>query len=201
MRLISRVFSRSWMFLLTIPLSIFMWWVLLYLPPASFYIQAQSITVEDSDTDTPVVMHVLRTIKRNFTGRYFVQVRSLNIDGSTTTVCEGTGSGPYSVEASLPDPLYLGWWAGNKDCNIMDREGAYQISTVWVVNTPLGPRSTKPIISNVFVVRNTESCRGYKVSSRGIIHGPDSRYRDMVVGPCHPTLEEAVKYRDMEFGE
>lgn len=39
----------------------------------------------------------------------------------------------------------------------------------------------------------------YKVSSRSIIHGPDSNYRDMVVGPCHHTLEEAERYRDREF--
>ena len=200
MKRISSALSRSWMFLLTLPLTVLLWWALVFLPPASHYIQAQSVFVEDSDTDTPVIMHVIRDIKRDFFGTYYVQVKVLNSDGSITTVCEGTGGGDYSTAGVLPDPLYLGWWAGNSECNIIGTPGLYQVSTFWVVKTPLGRRSTMPILSNVFVISESQSCSGYKVSSRGIIHGPDSRYREMVVGPCHTTYQAAEEYRDGRGG-
>jgi hypothetical protein len=187
-------FFQSLSFLLTIPVTLLLWAALLYLPPASYYFKAESHYIEDTSVGKTIFMRVVRFIHRDFTGTYFTQVRQQQADGSWIVVCEGSGGGPYEEGSSLPDPLTLGWWAGKEECNTLQEPGMYRVATIWKVQTPLGVRTTQPLVSNIFVVTESLACRGYKVSSRGLIHGRDSPYFSVVSGPCLDTYEEAEEY-------
>lgn len=52
------------------------------------------------------------------------------------------------------------------------------------------------LIWGYFAYTNVEPDRClYKVSTRGVIHGEDSKYFPLVAGPCHGSYSEAEEYR------
>lgn len=141
-------------FLLTIPLSIGVFYAGVNLPPTSVYYKLESIDIPDTSVNEPIILRVERFIRREFNGEYFVTVRKKTSEG-WEIVCEGNGGGSYRTDSSLPDPLELGWWSNNKDCNAMKEPGRYFVSTFWKIQTFLGWRATEPASSNVFVVSNS----------------------------------------------
>jgi len=184
--------KESRVFLLTIPVAFALWYAGSNLPPTSYYYDVGSIEVVDSPTGHPITLKVERIIRREFTAKYFVQVRK-RVAGGWEIVCEGNGGGRYKTDAVLPDPLTLAWWSNNENCNTLSEAGQYTVTTTWTIQTFLGWRSTDPVVSNVFVVAETmaDSCQGFKVSRRGIIHGPDSEWFPLVGGDCYDTYEQA----------
>jgi len=70
-------------------------------------IQVQEINYEGDD----VFLHIERVIHRNFTGEYFVNIRS--VEGNFICQARSDGVFVYRKDAVLPDHVDIAWWLGS----------------------------------------------------------------------------------------
>lgn len=117
----------------------------------SIWFTVDRVAVLDAPTGVDIPMDVTRTIKRNFTGEYRVEVRSFS---GYTVACEAQGKVDYSPKASFPEPLTLTWW-GHSDprCGNLPI-GRYSIKTTWEIERLWGflPDGVVVATSNFFTV-------------------------------------------------
>lgn len=134
------------------------WLAVTALWPVSWWLDVRDIHVKDSVQGEPIEMKVDRMIVRNFSGRYYVQVRLADDFGNLGPVqCEGTGGGPYFVGSELPSLITLTWWAAGQCADIPP--GKWRAVTTWHVtpDAPFLPTKTLTVFSNRFEVRERES--------------------------------------------
>lgn len=133
------------------------------LRPASWWLDVRSVTVDDATAGVPAVMHVDRTIRRDFRGRYHVEVERRGAGGFSLFCGAGkTGKRECDVDSSwinyqadnaLPDPLDMDWWTYPVKYDLPP--GSYRIVTNWCIDAGAKPdRCTEPVISNEFTIRS-----------------------------------------------
>ena len=122
--------------------------------PATWWLEVQSVRVADGIAGQPVVMHVERTIHRDFVGTWGVTVRALQ-EKNTLIACAASAVTDYRIGADLPEILTLGWWT-NGQCQALP-PGTYIVQTVWQIHgSGILPAKTLQITSNPFVVYETK---------------------------------------------
>lgn len=104
--------------------------IIIYLWPASYWLEVNSVHVADSQTNKPVVMYVDRKIHRNFVGVWGVTVRSMK-DTGTQITCASSALADYKEETELPEIVTLGWWTNGK-CETLP-VGVYIVQTTWQI--------------------------------------------------------------------
>jgi hypothetical protein len=127
----------------------------LFWPMRHFY-DLRSVMVSNAPEGTSPHMLVDRTIKRDFRGRYEVEI--LRAEGSEMVLYWGCGvhassERTYRVIAALPDPLTLDWWLDippNRECLLPP--GQYRIITTVYAETPFGAEVSVERPSNLFTV-------------------------------------------------
>lgn len=118
--------------------------------PASWWLEIASVRVADGIEGKPVLMHVERTIRRDFTGTWGVSVRSLTNHGSLVA-CAASAVSDYRIGADLPGVLTLGWWT-NGHCETLPA-GTYLVQTTWQIHgSGFLPAKTVQATSNPFVI-------------------------------------------------
>jgi len=130
-----------------------LWLLVATLWPVSWWFEIRGIHVHDSIEGRPVEMTVDRVIVRDFSGKYYVQVRVVDDDGNFGPVyCEGSGGGPYFVGSQLPSPVTLTWWAAGRCADLP--VGKWRAATTWYIQPdwPLLPAKTLTVFSNRFEV-------------------------------------------------
>jgi len=128
-----------------------------FLWPISRYYDLRSVTIRDAVEGTSPAMIVDRTIKRDFRGRYEVQI--LKVEGSELVAFWGCGDHvsrwrTYRADASLPADLNLDWWLDippNRECEL--RPGQYRIVTTVFVQTPFKGEVSLERQSNLFTIK------------------------------------------------
>ena len=132
------------------------WWAIQVFPTASFYFTANHMMVPDSPQGADVVLFVDREVKRPVYGRWTVTVRRYEGNGWALACPPARGSSDYFPQASLPDPLTLGWWTDGQ-CSITE-PGRYFITTTWAFKPRRlpGTRQSRPLVSNVFTIAEVE---------------------------------------------
>ena len=90
----------------------------------------RSMSVTDGVAGEQIYMFMDREISMEFVADWSSRIRKFP---SQEVFCEANGGGPYTPEASLPDPLTLDWWHfGNPDCqSAAMTPGAYTMTTCW----------------------------------------------------------------------
>ena len=122
----------------------------MHLWPASWWLEIASVQVADGIEGKPVLMHVERTIHRDFTGTWGVSVRSLTNHGSSVA-CAASAVSSYRINADLPGVLTLGWWTNGR-CETLPA-GTYLIQTTWQIHgSGILPSKTVQATSNPFVI-------------------------------------------------
>ena len=122
----------------------------LHLWPASWWLEIDSVRVADGIEGRPVLMHVERTIHRDFAGTWGVTVRSLTAHGSMVA-CAASAVSDYRTGADLPGVLTLGWWTTGR-CEALP-PGTYLVQTTWQIHgSGLIPAKTVQATSNPFVI-------------------------------------------------
>ena len=123
----------------------------MHLWPASWWLEIDSVRVADGIEGRPVLMHVGRTIHRDFAGTWGVTVRSLTAHGSMVA-CAASAVSDYRTGADLPGVLTLGWWT-NGHCETLPA-GTYLVQTTWQIHdSGFLPAKTVQATSNPFVIR------------------------------------------------
>lgn len=121
-----------------------------HLWPASWWLEISSVRVADGIEGKPVLMHVERTIHRDFVGTWGVSVRSLTDQGSMVA-CAASAVSDYRIGADLPEALTLGWWTNGR-CETLPA-GTYLVQTTWQIHVSgLLPAKTVQATSNPFVI-------------------------------------------------
>lgn len=119
--------------------------------PASWWLEIASVRVADGIEGRPILMHVERTIHRDFTGTWGVSVRSLTDHGSMIA-CAASAVSDYRIGADFPGVLTLGWWT-NGHCETLPA-GTYLVQTTWQIHgSGFLPAKTVQATSNPFVIR------------------------------------------------
>ena len=122
----------------------------MHLWPASWWLEIASVRVADGIDVKPVLMHVERTIHRDFTGTWGVSVRSLTNHGSSVA-CAASAVSSYRIDADLPGVLTLGWWTNGR-CETLPA-GTYLVQTTWQIHSSgILPAKTVQATSNPFVI-------------------------------------------------
>lgn len=119
-----------------------------HVAPASLWLEVDSVFVDESIVGDQPTMKVERTIHRDFTGSYVVDVEKRNDNGFYTIVCSSFSSVNYNSDAKFPDPITLDWWTFPITCDL--GEGTYRVETSWTVNPDWFPKKTISIVSNDF---------------------------------------------------
>ena len=122
----------------------------MHLWPASWWLEIASVRVADGIEGKPVLMHVERTIHRDFTGTWGVSVRSLTDQGSMVA-CAASAVSDYRIGADFPEVLTLGWWTNGR-CETLP-PGTYLVQTTWQIHgSGILPAKTVQATSNPFVI-------------------------------------------------
>lgn len=124
--------------------------------PMSRYYDLRSVMVSDAYEGTSPTMVVDRTIRREFRGRYEVQI--LERQGSEMVAYWACGDHvsrrrSYRPEASLPNPLTLDWWMDippARECPLPP--GQYRIITTVYATIPFGAEVSAERGSNLFTI-------------------------------------------------
>lgn len=124
--------------------------------PMSHYYELRSVTIADTEVGVSPKVIVDRVIKRDFRGRFEVEIS--RAEGSEFVAwweCGAHGSDWrwYRDEASLPAGLDLDWWMGippNRACTFPP--GTYKVSTTVYAKGPFGAELSTTTESNVFKV-------------------------------------------------
>lgn len=117
--------------------------------PTSWWLTVNSTTVFDAEVNQPIIMRVDRSINSGFTANWAVVVRSVS-DSGVTVHCTAKGASNYRLDATLPDPLTLDWWA-SAECARLP-VGRYIVSTIWDIDFIFGFRKQVVSESNPFYV-------------------------------------------------
>ena len=121
-----------------------------HLWPASWWLELDSVRVADGVVGQPVVMHVQRTIHRDFTGTWGVTVRALE-DTGTFVACAASAVSDYRIGSDLPEVITLGWWTNGR-CETLP-PGTYLVQTTWqILGSGIMPAKTVQATSNPFVI-------------------------------------------------
>ena len=122
----------------------------MHLWPASWWLEIASVRVADGIEGKPVLMHVERTIHRDFSGTWGVSVRSLTNHGSSVA-CAASAVSSYRIDADFPGVLTLGWWTNGR-CETLPA-GTYLVQTTWQIHgSGILPAKTVQATSNPFVI-------------------------------------------------
>lgn len=122
----------------------------MHLWPASWWLEISSVRVADGIEGKPVLMHVERTIHRDFVGTWGVSVRSLTDQGSMVA-CAASAVSDCRIDADLPEILTLGWWTAGQ-CRTLPA-GTYIVQTTWQIHgSGTLPAKTVQATSNPFVI-------------------------------------------------
>lgn len=124
----------------------------IHLWPASWWLEIDSVRVADGIEGKPVLMHVERTIHRDFTGTWGVSVRRLTDQGQGSMVaCVASAMSDYRIDEYLPGLLTLGWWTNGR-CETLP-PGTYLVQTTWQIHgSGTLPAKTVQAASNPFVI-------------------------------------------------
>ena len=122
----------------------------MHLWPASWWLEIASVRVADGIEGKPVLMHVERTIHRDFTGTWGVSVRSLTDQGSMVA-CAASAVSDYRIGEDLPEVVTLGWWTNGR-CETLPA-GTYLVQTTWQIHgSGILPSKTVQATSNPFKI-------------------------------------------------
>lgn len=118
--------------------------------PTSYWFEVSHIYVSDTKVGEDPEMLVVRKIKRQFYAQWTVVLREVTPDGPVV-VCTRQGASIYEVDAQLPEPLFLSWWAYPGCDNI--KPGRYYITTTWKIGEGgFLPYKLKRVDSNIFTI-------------------------------------------------
>lgn len=152
-----------------------LWAVGTYLIDVDYWLDVERVYVGDAIAGQAApFIDVERTIKRTFSGRYTVDVRSWPKEAS---VCSNaSGALNYRPSAQLPADIDLAWWIGGKrdyrDCSGGALSaGQYFVQTCHTVLSPFGILSDKTscIDSNVFEIIASDSEEEFNAAQRQVI--------------------------------
>jgi len=122
----------------------------MHLWPASWWLEISSVRVADGIEGRPVLMHVERTIHRDFTGTWGVTVRALE-ESRMHIACAASAVTDYRIGSDLPEAVTLGWWTNGR-CETLPA-GTYIVQTTWQVHgAGILPAKTIQATSNPFVI-------------------------------------------------
>lgn len=119
---------------LFIAFGVAVWSTLMAVPPVSWWLVVDHITVNDGVAGQPITMDVDRTINRTFEGEWRVEVRRMERGAWESYCTTSTKRQTYEADAALPDPVTLEWWAWTEPRCYSLPEGTYRITTVWTIN-------------------------------------------------------------------
>lgn len=121
-----------------------------HLWPVAYWLQVESLRVDDASAGHPIRMYVDRRIHRPFSATWSATVREVN-DGNEYLTCSSSSLSDYRPSAKLPASLTLGWWT-NGTCETLP-PGDYVLTTTWLIHTgSLVPNKTLSVSSNLFRV-------------------------------------------------
>lgn len=146
---IRKVYS-SWTAMMFVMTSLAIYWGSYFWPPVSNWYELRALHVEDARVGEPIIIHIDRTIHKEFIGEFDVIVRRLVPDG-WESVCVGGAGGQLRPDMVLPKPATLGWWTGG-NCESLDQPGSYVVTTTATVLPGLHLRRTLIHESNIFKV-------------------------------------------------
>ena len=98
------------------------WW------PASWWLEVDSVRIDNAKAGEQITMHVEREIHRDFVGTWTASVRNM----SGEVVCSGSGISNYRSGANLPPTLTLDWWTAGA-CKTL-QPGRYYLATDWRIH-------------------------------------------------------------------
>lgn len=121
--------------------------------PETWWLEYRSIRVFDSRHGEDVIMLVDRSIHRPVVANWTVIIRHAT-DKGVEIFCTEKGTSNYRIDAVLPDPLTLEWWASQR-CGKLP-EGKYVMTTIWSFKGYLGFEKQVVRDSNPFSVLPVE---------------------------------------------
>jgi hypothetical protein len=153
---------RAWGAIAGVVLALILWFVAAptVLPAfmtAEYYYQLRSVTVKDAYEGNSPRMIVDRTIRRQFRGRYEIQI--LRAEGGEYVAFWACGEHKsswqtYRPEARLPEDLDLDWWMGippNRECELPP--GQYRVVTTIFARGPFNAELSTERSSMPFTIR------------------------------------------------
>jgi hypothetical protein len=121
--------------------------------PASRWFEVGGITVDDTVTGVSPLVHVDRTIKQPFSGRWTVTVRRVEGKGLVSH-CDRSGQNDYLTDSVLPAQTDLEWWMEvppNRPCPPL-APGRYVVTVRWLIELPDRTDKEIRVTSNQFQV-------------------------------------------------
>jgi hypothetical protein len=105
----------------------------LFVTPASFWFQVTKLDVHDAETSAGLTVDFDRTIRREFEGRWRIDVRREVAPDQWEWVCATDWKAQhYSPDAVLPVPVTLEWLAyTDPRCFDLEKPGKYSIDVFW----------------------------------------------------------------------
>ena len=125
--------------------------------PMSYFYELRSVTVSDADFGVSPNVIVDRTVHRDFSGRFEIEImKAEDSEFSVYWACGEHDSDwrTYRDEAAFPPNMNLDWWMGippNRACVLPP--GTYKIISTIYAQGWLGAILRTTTDSNVFVVR------------------------------------------------
>lgn len=136
------------------------YWIAYFVPPVSWWLKPGIMIIPDVQVGEQVFLQYSREIRRPFDGDWRATLRSFQEEEQGwKTVCTATGGALYVPDAVLPRPLTLEWWTEGACSSDVLPAGYAQITTVWLIHTPLPGTRRVVTHSNVFRVFEEEDDR------------------------------------------
>ena len=120
--------------------------------PGRWWLDVRSIRVEDAPQGVAPAIHVDRTIRRAFWGRWAATIWAVG-DGDAWEACVASSPVTIRYKRGAPNPhgRDLDWWIAPTVCRLAP--GAYQMTTAWEIALPLGFAAMTTADSHVFHIR------------------------------------------------
>lgn len=122
-----------------IAFGVLLWWqivptVLSAVIPPERWMDVRNVVIKDSVAGVPPEVAVDRTIHRDFTGSYRVDLRRETAEGFSSWCTRGAADVPYRADAAFGEARDLDWWMGippNPPCRPPVGPGIYYAIVDW----------------------------------------------------------------------
>lgn len=121
--------------------------------PARLWLDVRSVRVDDAPHGTPPAIHVDRTIRRAFSGRWYATIWSMT-GASPWAVCVASAPHDIRYRPGAPNPVGrdLDWWLAPTECQLAP--GSYQMTTTWEIRVFAGFVTHASVDSNIFRIHD-----------------------------------------------
>lgn len=107
--------------------------------PATNWLDVRSVSIADAVEGESPRLDVDRIIRRDFSARWSVDVRSIDPkSGATRVVCSAQGISRYLPNSEPIIGRDLDWWTSPRRCR--PEPGRYRVDALWMIHTENGER-------------------------------------------------------------